>query len=303
MKSKAASRLLITDIDNTLFDWIHYYANCYGAMVKFLAQKFALPDARLIEESAAVFEAHGSTEYPFVIQELPSINALFPDSVDALIAEAVQPARDCFLRAAAQHLQPYPGVPATLQAIRDAGVKIAALTDAPRYVAMWKLNKLGILNCFDAVYGLPDPKIPLSAKGEPLVHPTILMKHLRGWDFDFAGRIRILPDNYEKPDPKGLKTVLMDFGLDGPEVDRHSIVWVGDNPVKDVSMGNALGLTTVWAAYGIEFDLGMKQVIDAFSSPKVRHRNASFGKGLEGGNHPTHAIKDFSEIRAITLGQ
>ena len=84
--------------------------------------------------------------------------------------------------------------------------------DAPRYVAMWKLNKLGLLAEFDAIYGLPDPKIPIDkATQQVKVQQEILLKHLSRQDFDFPGKIRTLPDEYEKPGTRGLRTVLMDF--------------------------------------------------------------------------------------------
>ncbi len=291
--------LIITDIDNTLFNWINYYAKCYSGLVRYLSETFQLPYEKLVAESAAVFEKHGSTEYPFVVQELPSIVAQF-QSVDDLINQAVEPARQRFLEIAREALIPYPGVKDTLRSLRQSGIKLVALTDAPCYVALWKLNKLNLLDTFDAIYGLPDPRIPTTADGAPKVHPTILMKYLRGANFGFTGHIRTLPENYEKPDPKGLKTVLMDFNLDSAQVDRKSIIWIGDNPKKDMWMGHQLGLTNVWAEYGIKFNNEDKVIIDAFSSGHILHRNVSFGKSLTDEIRPDHIIQSFPELLNIT---
>jgi phosphoglycolate phosphatase-like HAD superfamily hydrolase len=294
---KQPCQLLITDIDNTLFDWISYYAHCYGGLIKHLSEKFVIPYDLLVAESAMVFESHGSIEYPFVVQELPSIAEKFKHSMDELLSQAVQPARQVFLEIAKSEMVPYPGVTETLRRFKEHGVKLVALTDAPRYVAMWKLNKLNLLHFYDAVYGLPDPKIPINSSGEAMVHPSILVKHLRGWDFGYSGHMRTLPEHYEKPDPKGLKTVLMDFGLDEPTIDRKSIYWVGDNPRKDVYMGHQLGLTTIWAQYGVRFDAQQKKIIDAFSSPRTLHRNASFAKTLQVEVTPDLTIQSFSELQ------
>ncbi|MGK3850798.1 hypothetical protein ABI057_15435, partial [Enterococcus faecium] len=90
---------------------------------------------------------------------------------------------------------------------------------------------------FDAVYGLPDPRLPTHDKlGKVKVGSEILLKHLSQHNFAFAGKIRVLPDDYEKPGRRGLKTVLMDFDLDeAGAADRRQVVWVGDNRRKDVA--------------------------------------------------------------------
>src|SRR5690606_15434432 len=107
-------------------------------------------------------EHHDSIEYPFLVQELPSIRKHYGNNVDLMLNEAVRPARDAFMQQAAVHLKPYPDVMNVLETIRtdQPDLPIVALTDAPRYVAMWKLNKLGILHQFSAVYGLQDPVLP-----------------------------------------------------------------------------------------------------------------------------------------------
>ena len=69
---------------------------------------------------------------------------------------AVSKGRDAFLNEAEGWLRPYTGVRSTLELIKvdHPNIPLVALTDAPRYVAMWKLNKLGLLSILDAVYGL-----------------------------------------------------------------------------------------------------------------------------------------------------
>ena len=298
--SDANLSLFVTDIDNTLFDWVSYYVHAFGGMLKHVEKTLGIPYQILAAEAKDVFVRHGSIEYPFLVQELPSVVRHFGDDIDAMLGQAVRPARLAFNAAAEPFLKPYEGVEKTLAELkkRHPTVPIVALTDAPRYVAMWKLNKLGLLPRFDAVYGLPDPRIPTSAEhGRVKVDPEILLKHLQQNDFGFTGRIRVLPDDYEKPGTKGLKMVLMDHELDEDPVLRHRVVWVGDNQRKDVGLGRKLGVRTAWAAYGRP-DPQLVERLIVFSPPQNIHKNAALDGQEAKDTAPDWTLAQFSDLLA-----
>jgi phosphoglycolate phosphatase len=298
MSPTPATRLFVSDIDNTLFDWVAYYVHAFSGLLSAVEAVIGVPYATLAHEARDVFTAHGSIEFPFVVQELPSVIAHYGDDIDTMLAEAVRPARDRFLADGAAFMKPYDGVAEALREIRARcpGAPLVALTDAPRYVAMWKMNKLGLLDLFDAVYGLGDPRIPTAA-GRVKVDPEILLKHLQQSNFGFKGRIRILPDDYEKPGTKGLKTVLMDYEMDeSPEL-RRSVLWVGDNERKDVSLGKRLGVRTAWAAYGKPRPDLLARLAE-FSPPQNIHKNASILPGEANQPKPEYVLRAFADVLA-----
>lgn len=288
--------LVVSDIDNTLFDWVQYYVHAFSALLRTVERAIGVPYAQLAEEAKQVFINHGSIEYPFVVQELPSVIAHCADDLDHMLGKIVAPARDAFNVEAVRYLKPYADVPATLQALREKhkGVPVVALTDAPRYVAMWKLNKLGLLPHFDAVYGLADPRLPTSG-GRVKVDPEILLKHLQQGNWGYTGKIRILPDDYEKPGTKGLKTVLMDFDHDEPPAERARVVWIGDNERKDVSLGKRLGVRTVWASYGRPAPDLLTRLIE-FSPPQNVHKNASLPSDNPNNPKPDVVLQTFADL-------
>lgn len=299
-----ALSLFVTDIDNTLFDWVRYYVAAFSALLREVSRITGVPYAQLAEEAKGVFVRHGSIEYPFVVQELPSVIASSGEDIDKMLDQVVRPARDAFNAAAESHLKTYDGVPETLAAFRaqHPQVPLVALTDAPRYVAMWKLNKLSILPLFDAVYGLPDPRLPTSAKHNRVkVDPEILLKHLQQSNFGYAGRIRILPDDYEKPGTKGLKTVLMDYEMDEDPAHRARVVWVGDNQRKDVGLGKRLGVRTAWASYGVAAPELLERLIE-FSPPLNVHKNAALSGSEQGGVRADYELKCFADILECLKG-
>ncbi len=269
-------QLVVTDIDNTVFDWVSYYVAAFNALLDTVAGIVGSSRETLANEARDVFTAHASIEYPFVIQELRSVNQFYGNNIDAMLSQAVSRGRDAFMQTAQKVLKPYSDVQSTFAAIRNhhPNLPIVALTDAPRYVAMWKLNKLGLLEFFDAVYGLADPRVPTCEVNRRVkVDPEILLKHLQQSNFGFKGKIRILPDEYEKPGVRGLKTVLMDYDLDESSEHRKNVLWVGDNLRKDVGLGNRLGVRSAWAEYGTRIDGAALAGLSTFSPTQNIHKN------------------------------
>jgi phosphoglycolate phosphatase len=286
------------DIDNTVFDWVHYYVNCLGEMLNAVSEITGTDKKILAAECKDIFTKENSIEYPFVVQQMPSVVSYYAGDYRKLIDEAVAKARDSFLDKAQSHLVAYEGVLETMKSIKEAypELKIAALTDAPRYVAMWKLNKLGLLGFFDSIYGLGDPRIPVSNDRKTvLVSEEILIKHLEGSQFEFSGAVRILPDEYEKPGKRGLKTILMDYDLDENLSDRELVLWVGDNVKKDVGLGNSMGITTVWAKYGTGLPSDLMDELKTFSPEINVSKNVSVSTELEGFT-PKYTLEKFSDL-------
>jgi FMN phosphatase YigB (HAD superfamily) len=294
--------LFVTDIDNTLFDWVSYYVNCFRGLLESVEKTIGVPYATIAAEAQAVFGEHGSIEYPFVVQEMPSVIAHYGSDIDKMLNECVAPARDAFLDLADNYLNPYESVADTLRELKTKfpDMPMVALTDAPRYVAMWKMNKLGLLEFFDSIYGLADPKIPTSEEhGRVKVDPDILLKHLQQSNFGFGGKIRVLPEEYEKPGTKGLKMVLMDYDMDEDPALRKKVLWVGDNLRKDVGLGQRLGIKTGWASYGADVSKHMLDQLSAFSPLSSVHKNVNLPAGAEGTPKPDVVLKSFKDVLSM----
>lgn len=302
MKSSEPLSLIVCDIDNTVFDWVNYYVHAFSALLDHVSGVTGVAWLDLAAEARDVFSDHGSIEYPFVVQELPSVNRHYGANIDLMLDEAVSIAREKFLKAAETHLKPYPGVEETFKGLRERhpNVPVVALTDAPRYVAMWKLNKLGLLHYFNAVYGLADPRIPTCEINRRVkVSPDILFKHLQQRNFGFHGRIRILPDDYEKPGVRGLKTVLMDYDLDEKVHARKQVLWIGDNLRKDIGLGNKLGVTTAWAEYGTKIDPQIMSRLASFSPAQNIHKNVSIRSESPDAPKPDLRLNTFADLLSL----
>src|SRR3712207_673559 len=76
MKQRVST--VITDIDNTLFDWVEIWYRPFNAMYTRLVEDSGLPEDVLSAEIRAVHQLHGTSEYRFLIEELPSLQAKHP---------------------------------------------------------------------------------------------------------------------------------------------------------------------------------------------------------------------------------
>ena len=86
---------LITDLDNTLFDWVEIWFSCFSPMLDKLAELSAIPKEKLIPEIAAVHQRHSTSEYSFLIDELPSLRPLHGDqSARTFFAPAIEVYRE-----------------------------------------------------------------------------------------------------------------------------------------------------------------------------------------------------------------
>jgi FMN phosphatase YigB (HAD superfamily) len=68
---------VITDLDNTLFDWVDLWVRCFGAMFEKIVEISGVPAEELKAEIKRIHRKHGTSEYSFLIEELPSIRQKF----------------------------------------------------------------------------------------------------------------------------------------------------------------------------------------------------------------------------------
>ena len=72
-KMKSHKSVLITDLDNTLFDWVHLWHSCFSAMFEKIIEISGVPETVLKSEIKTVHQMHGTSEYSFLVEELPSL--------------------------------------------------------------------------------------------------------------------------------------------------------------------------------------------------------------------------------------
>ncbi len=278
-------RAVVTDLDNTLYPWVDYIVPSLEAMVDSLVATTGLPRIRIVQSLKAVYTKYQSNEYPFAIQE-SDIFKPYEEDFDSFNRLVVDPARRAFRQARERWLRPYPGVPETLEWIRERGLALVALSDAPRNAAELRMKWLKLDGHFDALYTLPGYSLPEN------VDPEIRRREEAG-HYRSRTPVRELPHEAEKPSPDGLRRVLSDLALGGEEV-----VYVGDNVAKDMPVARTCGALGVWAEYGTYVSAEYRERLAVISAASVTRRHVA---------DPTAerwplAISSFSQVRDVVLG-
>ena len=114
---------------------------------------------------------------------------------------------------------------------------IAAFTESKAFYTNYRFRKLGLDGLVDYLYSPRDHGMP---------EETIATRYYEADTYSFKHTVHhYTPEGEVKPNPDILLDIVRDLGVLIDEV-----VYVGDNPLKDVFMAQQAGVTDVHAAYG-----------------------------------------------------
>lgn len=273
-------KLLITDLDNTLYDWVTYFARAFDAMTHALEPLLGVAREQILDEFKAVHQRYGNSEQPFAVLELPSVQKRFSTEDRRALRAAVDPALQAFNAARKEHLALYASVRDTLQDLRERGVRVVGHTEAIAVNAAYRLRYLGIEDLFAHLYVL---------EGQTLEHPE------PGHSIDLntpLGFIHVVPREERKPNPR----LLLDI-CESESVSPRDAWYVGDSLTRDIAMARDAGVVAVWARYGTKYDKQLWEILvrvthwtmeDVKREEALRHRAAHVS--------PDFTIDSFGEV-------
>lgn len=228
--------LLITDLDNTLWDWFEVWYESFSSLLDGLVQVSGVPVETLEREIRAVHQARGTSEYSFLLGEVPSLVAKANGvDMEKVYGDALHAQRSARIR----HTRLYPTVMDTLNTLRSQGVTIIAYTESVAFWTEWRIRRTGLDGVIDHLYSAPDHDLPVG----------VTLDDVRTLPPDEYGLKETIhehvPPGAIKPNVKILRSILEDFGRD-PE----QAVYVGDSLMKDIAMAQDAGVLDAHARYG-----------------------------------------------------
>jgi phosphoglycolate phosphatase-like HAD superfamily hydrolase len=236
--------LLITDLDNTLYDWVTFFAQSFQGMVRELSILLDVDSDRLLDEFKSLHQRYGSSEQPFTALDLPSVKDRFGDLPRQQLLKQLDRPLHVFNGLRNRSLRLYESVPETLERLRAAGITLVGHTESIAENALFRIDKLGLTEYFKHLYvlesdylGHPDPE-----RASALIAPP--------------GLLRPVPRSQRKPNPELLRDICSREGI-RPE----DAYYVGDSLTRDMSMAKAAGVTAVWARYGTCYDRSLWSIL------------------------------------------
>lgn len=229
-------RVLITDLDNTLWDWFASWYESFSAMLERLTQLSGIPQSVLETEIRAVHQRRFTSEYSNLLNELPSLVAKAGgSSASEVYDDAVHVLHKT--RKSATTL--YPMVKQTLEKIRGSGTTVAAYTESVAYWTEWRIKHTELDGVIQYLYSAPDHDLPYGTTFKDL-------RRRPSGDYGLKHTVhRHVPRGEVKPNPDILASILRDLDC-APE----DAVYVGDSLLKDVQMAQHAGVLDVHALYG-----------------------------------------------------
>jgi FMN phosphatase YigB (HAD superfamily) len=279
-------KLLITDLDNTLYDWVTFFTAAFRSMVGELTKLLNVPEETILSEFKTIHQHYGNSEQPFAVLELPSLQRRFADLSRDEVVRKIDPALYRFNSTRKRTLTLYQGAAETLEEIRNAGVKIVGHTEAILANSYWRLRALGIERYFSRLYTL---------EGREAIH----ISPESHWTDPPEGFVTIVPREERKPNPQLLADICRKEGAD-----IASTYYLGDSLVRDVAMAKQAGVTAIWARYGTTYDPEHWTYL-----VKVTHwtdEDVSREKALKAKYRdvvPDYTIDSFSQLKAIVFAQ
>jgi phosphoglycolate phosphatase-like HAD superfamily hydrolase len=149
--------VLITDLDNTLFDWVKLWVQCFTAMFAKIVEISGVDPEELKREIRTVHQKYGTSEYSFLIEELPSLQAKFRNQK---LVDKFRPAIEAFREQRRAHLKLYPTVAETLLRIKGSGARVIGYTESMAFYSNYRVRRLGLDGVFDFVFSPQDHDIP-----------------------------------------------------------------------------------------------------------------------------------------------
>ena len=237
-------KLVITDLDNTLYNWVDFYVPSFNAMIKELSLLTNIDERVLRSSFKRVHQRHRTTEYAFSIQELDVLAEYNADLTVAEILQKYDSAIKAFRVTRKKTLKLYDGVRKTLEKLRSEGRKIVGLSDAMMFYALHRIKQLGIEDLFDGLVAQRDHDISSGTN----------LTDVRYYDSieQYETNIHItkeLEPDIMKPNIECLKKILRYF-----DVERNRVLYVGDSKLKDIYMSQKCRIYDVYAQYGQQYD-------------------------------------------------
>ena len=265
-------KLLITDLDDTLYGWLEFFIPAFTAMVDKVVEITGIDKEQIMMEYKERHQQYGSVEYPYISLTLPSILDKYKGKTQEYIQNELQEAFHRFNSIRKERLVLFSGVEETLKILQEKGVTIIGYTESSQENGYYRLKKLGIDKYFKYVYSSK------SNYNAPICDE----------------KVKILET--KKPDEKVLLRICDEEGID-----RESVVYIGDSLTKDIYMATLAGVTSVWANYEREPNDYYKTLLKISSwTEKDFQREKELKTIWEKGNYkPDYEVRNFSEILRV----
>lgn len=275
--------IILTDIDNTIYNWKDFFAPSFRAMVHVLSRETKIDEEEIINDFKRIYSDKWSPEYAFSVQELKICRTMSIERVK----ELVYLSKAVFSRTRAKNLKPYNGVKETLKWAMKEGVLVIGVTNSPIFHAQRRLRRLNLDHLFFGLLGwdgyeTSDDNCLTNIIKQQIKEKTYTSRIQNLW--------RVCAEEL-KPNPICYRKIINDLGT------SYTMTYVvGDSLWRDIKPALEIGVIGIWAKYGRECE--PKSLETLFKIDKLSEEKISDIYDSRLANPPL-VINTFSELQKI----
>lgn len=268
-------KLVITDLDDTLYSWIGFFIPSFYAMVQEVSKLLDVSENQLIKEYKEVHQQVGSVEFPHATLRLPSVQKKYASLTKEQQLECLDSAFHRFNSMRKKLLVLYPGVQDALEFLVKQEINLVGYTESAEENGFYRLKKLKIDNCFKRVY------VSSSQYQRPEQYPhspkTIIV-------------------HGKKPNPNLIEEICKKEAVSPLET-----LYIGDSLSKDMLMAKQAGVHSIWVNIPVDDpELYNKLVaISHWTEKDFLDDNRNKRQWREAGYFPDFTIHSFTELPKI----
>jgi FMN phosphatase YigB (HAD superfamily) len=270
--------LLITDLDNTLYNWIDFFGPSFRAMLSSVDRSTRYGETRLYGQFREIYKYHKDPEYWRAPYELEALKSFGWDHQQKIATGALA----AFSRTRRRHLKTYAGVIPTLAYLKNRDVTIVGVSNAPVREVLFRARYLGLCQYLDAL---------IAWRGVNELDCQHAHKIATRWEID----LHTLPDAARKPDAKAYELALdvhQNYG-------RADVFVVGDSMQTDLLPAREIGACAIWARYGHEFSTDNFSTVAGLSFWSESKLAATYASNSLS---PDIVLEEFQELPRAVLG-
>jgi putative hydrolase of the HAD superfamily len=199
-------RAILFDLDNTIADFIAMKQQSVRAAAK------AMVTAGLQMNETQAYTQLLNAYFEFGIESDKAFTDFLKDNGmfdHKILAAAI----NAYLEAKKEALKPYPNVQSTLETLKQKGIHLSIVTDAPKTKAYQRLLGMGLEHYFKVVIGFEDTGSSKTTGLPILLALSMLRKDMPALS---SGEVLMVGDSFEKDIYParmiGLKTALAKYG-------------------------------------------------------------------------------------------
>lgn len=245
MEHQKKVNLIITDLDDTIWDWFSMWYNSFEPYIKRISTEFNIDLSVLKSDFKSIHTRYGSTEFSFVYQDLTCLSQEQKNKFEIHENEHKSIIHQ-YNSLKKNNLRLYPGTRETLIKLKKAGVMLVGFTESNAFFTKYRIKHLELDGLIDYIYAPIDTGVPKS-----------VYKHYPEdyWEPEIT-EFRYLSKEVKKPAPEILEIIIKDL-----KAKKDNSIYIGDKPDKDISMANDAEIDSVFAKYGSNIDDNKYQLL------------------------------------------